>query len=208
MITDCILKACVDAQEADLNWCGRWRTPPEYLFTTNIARTLYEKDNSLCVELESDVYEAIDEGFKGKPPNETQSLKNQKHDILLSRFLPNSTSRTEAWAILEVKNGWYGFNAAKFREDTDRLLRVMGTKGVSVKYAFMSFYIFVAESDSKISASSSVKRKSENRIQSLGDHVRGEGYRFGYNDSGVLVDDARNAWMFVVGRISRSTKRK
>lgn len=208
MVTDCILKACIDAQRADVNWSGRWRTPPEYLFTTNIARTLYEQDNSLCVEIESDVQEAIDEGFKGKYSSETQSLKNKKHDIVLARFLANSTSKTETWAIVEVKDGWYGFNSAGFKEDTDRLIQLMEIKGTSVKYSFIAFYIFVLESATKIPARDSVERRSKQRIKSLGDYVREHGFRFGHDESGVHTDDEGNAWTFVVGRISRSTRRK
>lgn len=101
------LQACSKAQETDMNWCGYWGTPPEYLFGTYIARKLASlvsraKDRYF-VELECDVLEAIQEGYNGSLKRKWRRFNNKKIDTVVSRM---RSEEPELWATIGQEWLW------------------------------------------------------------------------------------------------------
>lgn len=198
------LNACIQAQKTDKDWCGYWRKPPEYVFTTAIARSLADlasgQKRRRYIELECDMSETVEEGA-GEDPDSDQN-RNKKIDIVVARDLPSGKS--ELWAALEVKNGWYGFKGAVLEKDLDRLCDLMEIPSISLKYALVILYVF---SDSKRTASEnarkSVKTKCKHRIEDMNSFVLERGLRFNYSKSEIFTDSEKNAWCFVAGRIYR-----
>ena len=165
MNIDRVVKACKDAfmgaRELDEEWTGKLRKPPEYLIAVAIAREIsgiYQ--DTTRITLEANAKQAIEEALLEPLSKEQSAEFGQKRvDILLERVYANTTY---PWAIIEVKNGEYGFKGNVLEKDLVRLCRILSFDHWSIHYGILVTYYVIAKRSSAV-AQDSIRGKMEKR---------------------------------------------
>lgn len=169
MKIDDVVKCCKDAfvraREKDESWTGTLRKPPEYLitvFTAEEITNLYQARARLT--LEANAKDAIEDALIDRL-NKEQSAKfaRKRLDILLERVYKNTIY---PWAIIEIKNGEYGFKGHVLENDLDRLCTILSFDHWAIHYGLLVTY-YVLNQRSSEAARDSIQGKIKKRWERI-----------------------------------------
>lgn len=168
-IARCCTDAILRARKQDEVWTGKLRKPPEYLFTVAVAREISNHYEARCrITLEANAKEAIEDAMLERlSKKEEQEYTRKRLDVLLERVYKNTSY---PWAIIEVKNGEYGFKGNVLEKDLDRLCRILSLDHWAIHYGVLVTY-YVVRKRSSVVAQNSITRKVEERWDRIQEFV-------------------------------------
>lgn len=205
-VSKCCKDAFVKARELDESWTGKLRKPPEYLFTVSIAQeiaNLYPA--GLRITLEANAKSAIEEALIEPKPKQAAQFAQKRLDILLEREYKNTKY---PWAIIEVKNGEYGFKGRVLENDLVRLCTILSFDHWAIHYGLLVTYYVVrkrSSEDAKASIAGKVEERWE-RIQGLVTRDYSDLHCKKYPhiiDSHLQDENSKHAWGVDVVRIGK-----